>query len=132
VDTAQSQILVPARGEQRVKLFVADASAFPDAARPGPRNQVEWTPWATIPLGGEQGGRPLYLQCAFKPATSRQGVVFVTGGDLAAARGFSLVPPQAGRPVAQPLPPSAVASAFTLAPTAGAFSLIPIGATTAF
>jgi hypothetical protein len=130
VDTAQN--LVPAAGEQRVKLFVAEAAGFPDATHPGPRNQIEWTPWATIPLGGEQGGHPLYLQCAFKPATSREAIVFVTGGDSGVARGFALAPPQAGRPVYHALPAAAVTSAFALAPSAGAFSLVPVGATAAF
>jgi hypothetical protein len=132
VDTAQNQILVPAAGEQRVKLFTTAAGAFPDAAHPSQRNQIEWTPWATIPLGGEQGGHPLYVQCAFRPATSREAIVFVTGGDTGGVRGFVLAPPQAGRAVHQALPPAAVASAFTLVPSQGAFSLIPIGATAAF
>jgi hypothetical protein len=132
VDTAQGQTLVPAAGEQRVKLFVAEASTFPDAAHPSPRSQIEWTPWATIPLGGEHGGHPLYVQCAFKPATSREAIVFVTGGDTGGARGFALLPPQAGRPVYRSLPPAALASAFPIVPSQGAFSLIPVGATAAF
>jgi hypothetical protein len=132
VDTAQNQLLVPAAGEQRVKLFVIEAAGLPDAAHPSPRNQIEWTPWATIPLGGEQGGHPLYLQCAFNPMTSRQAIVFVTGGDSGGARGFALVPPQAGRPVYHALPAAAVASAFSLVPSPGPFSLVPVGATAAF
>jgi len=130
VDAVANQTLTPTTGEQRVKLFVAEASTLPTAANP--QNQVQWTPWATIPLTGEQGGHPLYLQCAFRPATSREAIVFVTGGDVGGARGFALVPPQAGRPVYQSLPPAAMSAAFPLVPSQGAFSLIPVGPTTAF
>jgi len=63
---------------------------------------------------------------------TREAIVFVTGGDVGGARGFALVPPQAGRPVYQSLPPATVTAAFALVPSQGAFALIPIGPTSAF
>jgi hypothetical protein len=130
VDAVATQTLVPTTGEQKVKVFTGEGSTFPTAG--STTTQIAWIPWATIPLTGEQGGHPLYVQCAFKPATSREAIVFVTGGDVGGARGFALVPPQTGHPVYQSLPPATLTAAFALVPSQGAFSLIQIGATAAF